>query len=837
MNIIIPVGGKGERFSKCGFTSPKPLISILNKPMILYALDNLTFRPEDTLYIIYYLPQIQDCKIFENTIHQKYPDAIIALLSGQTSGAAETLYSGIKQIGSLRHSKTVILDCDAFYTQDILSMYRDMDLNAVFYTKNTQSEPIYSYIQLNSDNHITQIAEKRKISDNANTGIYCFRDIDELTKYSKYVVENGIMFQNECYTSCIIDSMIQRNEPFMGIELSPNNVFSLGTPEQVEEYIQRTYLFLFDLDGTLVYSDSAYYATWEELLLEYDIVLTPEIFQTYITGSVDSVALSSIVNGGIAPNNSERICEISNKKDEIFIKHISNVDIVPNALEFLREIRRFGHKIAIITNCNRRVAEHILRVFEIDELMDTLIIGNECANPKPYPDPYLNAISYYGSIREKAIIFEDSKTGLLSASSVNPQYIIGVETCYSKGELYQYNVNATIPNYTECNVSEIIRKAQAIYTPHTIESCIVNSLVDVSNVILYSTKLKGGFISDVIQVDVVYRTGEVSQCIFKMENQNDTFLTHMSNWLNLYEREYYFYETISEHVPVKTPKLIGIVKNADGKTIGILLENLQTDQYKLGLDLNNEPLEVSLSVIRSFAKMHATFWNKDIDRRFASLVKNDNPMFCPSWTDFVSSKWPLFKMKWKHVLTLEQMELGEYIVANYGEIQRALSDINLTLCHGDVKSPNIFYKIQENGAYTPYFIDWQYIVLGKGVQDLVFFMIESFHSDYIQKYKCVFKEYYYERIREYGIHDYDRNTYNTDFVNASYYFPFFVAMWFGTLSEDELIDVQFPLRFIKNLFHFYCPDKSKFTGETTEGSIVEKSKFTGETTEGRIVGK
>ena len=31
MNIIIPLGGKGQRFLKNGYTKPKPLIKILDK--------------------------------------------------------------------------------------------------------------------------------------------------------------------------------------------------------------------------------------------------------------------------------------------------------------------------------------------------------------------------------------------------------------------------------------------------------------------------------------------------------------------------------------------------------------------------------------------------------------------------------------------------------------------------------------------------------------------------------------------------------------------------------------------------------------------------------------
>jgi thiamine kinase-like enzyme len=153
------------------------------------------------------------------------------------------------------------------------------------------------------------------------------------------------------------------------------------------------------------------------------------------------------------------------------------------------------------------------------------------------------------------------------------------------------------------------------------------------------------------------------------------------------------------------------------------------------------------------------------------------------------------------LLTTQQLEIGEFITKNFLSIQQKLSDKNLTLCHGDVKSANIFYKINGD-SYSPVFIDWQYIILGKGVQDLVFFMIESFESKKMNCYKQIFKEYYYIKIINSGI-DYSKEEYDEDFVNASYYFPFFVAVWFGTLNEDELIDKDFPSEFIKRLFHFY----------------------------------
>ena len=47
MNIIIPVGGKGERFKHKGYTVSKPLIEVFEKEMILHVLDNLILDKDD----------------------------------------------------------------------------------------------------------------------------------------------------------------------------------------------------------------------------------------------------------------------------------------------------------------------------------------------------------------------------------------------------------------------------------------------------------------------------------------------------------------------------------------------------------------------------------------------------------------------------------------------------------------------------------------------------------------------------------------------------------------------------------------------------------------------
>ena len=181
MNIIIPLGGKGERFYKEGYDVPKPLIKIYDKEMIFYLLDNLKIHNDDKIYIIY--KNDLDNYNFTSIVKEKYPMIHFIPITYQTSGAVETILFGLENIRKHSiHKKCVLLDCDTFYKIDILTIIREKSSNLVFYVKREHEKPIYSYIELNKINKILDIKEKIKISSNANTGCYVFDDINELYK-------------------------------------------------------------------------------------------------------------------------------------------------------------------------------------------------------------------------------------------------------------------------------------------------------------------------------------------------------------------------------------------------------------------------------------------------------------------------------------------------------------------------------------------------------------------------------------------------------------------------------------------------------------------------------
>lgn len=257
MNIIIPLGGLGERFKKEGYNDPKPLIKILGKEMILYVIENLNLNIEDKVHIIYD-PDL-DKKGFSDVLNRCKKKINYIKLHKQTEGAVETILIGLNTLNNNDLTKKcMLLDCDTFYTADIASIYRYQKENAVFAFIDNQDKPIYSYINFDNDKLINEIKEKQKISNYANSGCYCFKDGYILKQYCEKIMQDNIRQNGEYYTSCVIDKMIKDGHKFHANIINHEDFHCVGTPLQLKLYCINNIKeghklrICFDLDSTLV---------------------------------------------------------------------------------------------------------------------------------------------------------------------------------------------------------------------------------------------------------------------------------------------------------------------------------------------------------------------------------------------------------------------------------------------------------------------------------------------------------------------------------------------------------------------------------------------------------
>lgn len=738
--------------------------------MIRYVLDENT---EANVFVI-----INNKKIKEK-LCSHYPQVNFVNVGMETMGAAETLSMGLKKIlmDKKLEGPVMVLDCDTYYTSNPFNWVEEPHMGAIFYTENTEKDPIYSYLTKDEGDVVTSTVEKKKISDYANTGAYYFPDIVILQQTCQKCVEQKIMVMGECYTSSVINIMLQKGTAFNAIELPKEYVISLGTPAAVEKYETKTFAFLVDLDGTLVLTDKVYYGVWDKILSEKNIELTPELYNNLIQGNSDYHVLR---NFGVD------IPEIGSLKDGLFLSNLKHVTEIMWAANFLAKVRRKGHKIAIVTNSNRKVATQLVDIFEFE--CDFLVSSDDCEKSKPDSEPYEKALSHFGIPSSRSVIFEDSKAGIISAKKVNPRILYGLDTHYKKEDLLELGVDEVLKDFMYLSVDSCISVGSGHLKKITQDlNMVMGEEVEVDEL-----KLKGGFICDIWS----FKTTK-GKYIYKQNMYNVSVVSTMSERLHLCEREYLFYENVYPVIDIPKPAYFGGIEGSEGIN-GILLEDLRERKGQFNIQLGESNMNLVHRVIRTMVDLHNQFWTKSPPA--SSVVKrNDDKIFEPFIGNFIKEKIDIFLMKWSHLVGARDKLLLK-ASNRIADIQHELSSEPLTFIHGDVKSPNIFYEDEGNESSKIYLLDWQHCVYGKGTQDLVFFLVESFDVDFIKTQGVNLILYYYsqlilsDNIKEC---EYSKEAFFDDVFNSLLYTPFFVAVWFGTTPDEELLDPSFPQQFIE----------------------------------------
>lgn len=265
MNVLIPMGGIGARFADKGYRQPKPMVNIVGRPMLFRLLDALVLRPEDTVWLALDAGLNDDFSI-EHRVVKEFPgvDFRFVHLTFATRGATETLLTMLQRMGTEHLSRrTISLDCDTLYFEDVLGHFRALDADGCCcYFEDTGNVPRYSYIDLDALGTILDIKEKVRISSHANTGAYGFRTGAALLAHCIASVDRAVGAMGEYYTSSVVADMIAEGARFAGVPIS--SFACVGTPAELEAFLERVRAcevplmknacmrFCFDLDNTLV---------------------------------------------------------------------------------------------------------------------------------------------------------------------------------------------------------------------------------------------------------------------------------------------------------------------------------------------------------------------------------------------------------------------------------------------------------------------------------------------------------------------------------------------------------------------------------------------------------
>jgi len=177
--------------------------------------------------------------------------------------------------------------------------------------------------------------------------------------------------------------------------------------------------YIFDCDGTLADTMPLHYKAWCAALAEHSAEFPEALF--YELGGVPTEKIVEILNerhGHHMP-----VVETARYKETLFVQMIPEILPIEPVVAIVNECH--GKKpLAVASGGHRGIVTKTLTALGIADKFEAIIGAEDYVNGKPAPDPYLEAARRIGVAPEKCLVFEDTQTGIASATAAGMKSVL-----------------------------------------------------------------------------------------------------------------------------------------------------------------------------------------------------------------------------------------------------------------------------------------------------------------------------------------------------------------------------------------------------------------------------
>ncbi|MEW5960558.1 MAG: HAD-IA family hydrolase [Chloroflexota bacterium] len=172
----------------------------------------------------------------------------------------------------------------------------------------------------------------------------------------------------------------------------------------------------FDLDGTLIDTESADFRACQLLYDELGLTISLEHWAATTVGVLDGYDLlfaeliQTSPNGLTAARLWQRIRELLEITNQ-------NIGLMPGADTLPPQLHAAGYSLGIATASDRRWAGRWLNRFGLEPYFQVIATGDVVPRNKPAPDVYLFAAEQVGVCPGRCLVFEDSLPGVTAAKA------------------------------------------------------------------------------------------------------------------------------------------------------------------------------------------------------------------------------------------------------------------------------------------------------------------------------------------------------------------------------------------------------------------------------------
>jgi dTDP-glucose pyrophosphorylase len=99
------------------------------------------------------------------------------------------------------------------------------------------THPKWSYVRLDQNGYVEEVAEKKPISKIATVGIYYWSKGSDYVKYAQKMIDNNIRTNGEFYVAPVFNEAIKDSKKFKTMNIE--KMWGIGTPEDLNIYLNR----------------------------------------------------------------------------------------------------------------------------------------------------------------------------------------------------------------------------------------------------------------------------------------------------------------------------------------------------------------------------------------------------------------------------------------------------------------------------------------------------------------------------------------------------------------------------------------------------------------------
>jgi NDP-sugar pyrophosphorylase family protein len=240
---LIPLAGKGSRFSKLGYKKPKPLLEVSGKPMVIQAVNSL---PKSQKLIFVALKEHLMNYPLKKVLKDEFIDPKIVSLENVTQGQAITCSLGLKDEDINSSLLIAATDNGMIYDQNkYQKLIEDKNIDAIIFTfrnhvSSNNNPQMYGWVKTDHENNAISVSVKVPISkkthnDHAIVGTFWFKKVQFFNQGLKSLIDKKIKINNEYYVDSLMGELINLGLNVKVFEV--DNYLCWGTPNDYETFI------------------------------------------------------------------------------------------------------------------------------------------------------------------------------------------------------------------------------------------------------------------------------------------------------------------------------------------------------------------------------------------------------------------------------------------------------------------------------------------------------------------------------------------------------------------------------------------------------------------------